>query len=276
MRAFNILIVDDDKIVRMTLDSLLRKLGFSTIDQAANGFEALKLLIARQYDLIFLDNLMPVMSGLEFLRRCKYGGILDGTTVVMLTGTAGTDTISAIRDEALRIDDFIIKPLDRAVISAKIDRLLHNAKTAPARRLLQIDSLPPGTSKGDFLSITTETTDETATIRMFGFFLNDDRQFIKDLPDSIASRPEKAIVLDLTNLLMIDEFGLGMLLLVNGVATMCGKRLAMTLDEKTIKNQLVALGLTRIIPLIEAAPAVPDAAAAPLPGRDDERAALLG
>ena len=162
------------------------------------------------------------------------------------------------------------------MITAKIDRLLHNAKTAPARRLLQIDTLPPGTRKGEFLSITTETTGETATIRMFGFFLNDDRHFVKDLPDNIASRPEKAIVLDLANVLMIDEFGLGMLLLVNGVATMGGKRLGMTLDEMTIKNRLVTLGLTRIIPVIEAAPAAPASSGAVLPGRYDDRAALLG
>ena len=90
MRAFHILIVDDDKIVRMTLEALLRKLGFNNIEQAANGFEALKLLISRQYDLIFLDNMMPVMSGLEFLRRCKCGGVLDWTTVDRCTTSGST------------------------------------------------------------------------------------------------------------------------------------------------------------------------------------------
>lgn len=274
MRAFHILIVDDDGVVRTALEALLRKLGFSTIDQAANGFEALKLLISRQYDLIFLDNLMPVMSGLEFLRRCKCGSVLDWTTVIMLTAAADNGTIKAIRDESLKVDDVIIKPLDRAVIAAKVDRLLHHTKTAPARRLVQLAALPAKANKGLFLTIDSESAGDTATIRLFGFFLNDDRHFVKDLPDSISTRPEKAIALDLVNVLMIDEFGLGMLLLVNGVATLGGKRLGVVLDEKTIKNQLVTLGLTKIIPVIETAPRQPGLEM--MPGHYDTRAVILG
>ncbi|MEI6558290.1 MAG: response regulator [Rhodospirillaceae bacterium] len=251
MRAFHILIVDDDSVVRMALEALLRKLSFSNIDQAANGFDALTLLIGRQYDLIFVDNAMPVMSGLEFLRRCKCGSVLDWTTVIMLTASADGAIVSAIRDEALKVDDFIIKPFDRKVVGAKLDRLLRSEKTSPVQRLIQLASLPADSRKGAFLSITSESRDEVATVRLFGFFLNDDRHFVKDLPDTISSRPEPSIILDLSNVLMIDEFGLGMLLLINGVATMAQKRLALSLDDKTIKGRLVALGLSQIIPVID-------------------------
>ncbi|MEI7609886.1 MAG: response regulator [Rhodospirillaceae bacterium] len=274
MRPFHILIVDDDKIVRMTLEATLKKLGFSTIDQAADGLEALKLLIFRQYDLIFLDNLMPRMSGLEFLRRCKCGAILDWTTVVMITTAADRTTVGAIRDEGLKIDDLIIKPLDRAVIAAKVDRLLHSARSAPARRLLELASLPGDIKRGIFLSICSEGRGDTASIRLFGFFLNDDRHFVKDLSDSVSSRGEKSIVLDLVNVLMIDEFGLGMLLLVNGVATMAGKRLGMVVDEKTIGGRLLSLGVDRIIPVIDPLPASDEQG--PMPGRYGPRDVILG
>ena len=103
--------------------------------------------------------------------------------------------------------------------------------------------------KGSFLSIETVSDGAIATIRMFGFFLNDDRKLVKDLPDIISGMAESTILLDFSNVLMIDEFGLGMLLLMNGVATMAGKRFEMLLDEKTAGKRLNSIGLSRIIPV---------------------------
>ena len=249
MRAFHILIVEDNESIKIALATLLRKLSFNNIDLAPNGYEALKLLITRHYDLIFLDNLMPVMSGLEFLRRCKSGAILDWTTVMMVTAATDSDTVTAIRDEALKVDEFVIKPLDFKVISSKIDRLLRSDRNSPVQRLIQIDSLSDTAQKGSFLSISTKKHDDTVTIQMFGFFLNDDRKLVKDLPDVITSMTETSISIDLRNVLMIDEFGLGMLLLMNGVATMAGKQFEMMLDEKTVGTRLTGLGLPLVIPV---------------------------
>ena len=188
--------------------------------------------------------------------------------------SADRTTISAIRDEGLKIDDLIIKPLDRAVISAKVDRLLHSGRSAPARRLLDLPSLPADLSRGTFLSICSESRGDSASIRLFGFFLNDDRHFVKDLSDSVSSRSEKSIALDLVNVLMIDEFGLGMLLLVNGVATMAGKRLGMVIDETTIGGRLLALGVDQIIPVIDPLPASDEQG--PMPGRYGAREVIVG
>ncbi len=276
MRAFHILIVDDDSFIRKTLEALLRRLSFNNIDQAANGFEALKLLVTRQYDLIFLDNLMPAMTGMEFLRRCRNSTILDWTTVFMVTTTADRETLRAIRDEGLKVDEFVIKPIDFALMSSKIDRLLRSDRANPTQRLLQIARLPADVQKGLFLSINIEKHGPGATLRLFGFLLYDDRNFVKDLPDSVAIMPEKLITLDLSNLLTIDEFGLGMVLLINGIATMAGKQFSMVLDEKTIGKRLVQLGLPRIVPVVAPPKASPPPAAAspcsPLPGHFDQPA----
>ena len=250
MRAFHILIVEDNKSIGIALETFLRKQSFNNIDLALNGLDALKLLITKQYDLIFLDNQMPVMSGLEFLRRCKCGTILDGTTVMMVTAAADGDTVNAIRQEALKVDEFVVKPLDFKVISAKIDRLLRSSKTSPVQRLIQFESLRGDIQKGVFLSFATESQDDVAIIRMFGFFLNDDRKIVKDLPEIVTDMSEKSISIDLTNVLMIDEFGLGMLLLINGVATMSGKQVGMILDDKTIGKRLTSLGFPQIIPVV--------------------------
>ena len=210
MHAFHILIVEDNDSLRTFLDMSLRKLSFNNIDHAPNGLEALKLLIANKYDLIFLDNKMPIMTGIDFLLRCKYGDILDWSTVVMITAVADHETIKTIKSESLKVDEFMVKPIDVTVLSSKIDRLLQSAKTNPIQKLIQMSNFVE--FKGSFLSINTEVKNDVVTVQMFGFFLNDDRELVKELPDRIANIPQQTIVIDLTNILMIDEFGFGFLL----------------------------------------------------------------
>ncbi len=250
MRPFQILIVEDDDILSRALKAMLMGMSFRNIDQAGNGFDALKMLISNQYDLIFLDNQMPEMSGLELLRRCKSGSILNWTTVVMITGGADSATINAIRSEELKVDEFIVKPIDFRLLSGKVDRLLRG-KNSPVQRLVELESLPDDVQQGSFLSIANQTSGDTATISLFGFFLNDDRNLVKGMPEQIAAMPEEAIVLDLSNVLMIDEVGIGVLLLTNSVAAMAGKRLSMIVDDRTIGKRLAGLGLTRIIPTVD-------------------------
>ena len=117
--------------------------------------------------------------------------------------------------------------------------------------------MPADLKKGAFLSIGKETHGETAIIRLFGFFLHDDRNLVKDMPEQIASMAENSIVFDLTNVLMIDEVGIGILLLINSVASMAGKKLSMITDDRTIGKRLAALGLTKLIPVIDKTPEMP-------------------
>ena len=254
MRPFHILIVDDDESFRPFMVGALKKLGFTNIDRAADGFDALKLLISRQYDLIFLDNQMPLMSGLDFLRRCKHGPLLDRTTVIMLTASADSALVNIIRAEALKVDDFVVKPLDLDTLAAKVDRALRSDRGNPVRRLAEMTDLPDSFRKGCFLSLVTESQGDAATIRLFGFLLNDDRALVKDLPESIAAMTESSIVLDLADVLMIDEFGLGMLLLIGSIATMSGKRFNVLVDNQTIGKRLADMHLSKIIPISEKPP----------------------
>ncbi len=256
MRFFHILIVEDDEALANALKLTLESMGFRNVDVAHNGFTALRMLISSQYDIILLDNQMPIISGLELLRRCRSGSILDWTTIIMITGNASGDLLNAIKTEELKVDEFIVKPVDFQVLTNKIDRLMRGM-SSPSRRLVDITNMPPDLQKGVFLSVGRETNDETAIIRLFGFFLHDDRNLVKDMPEQIASMPEKSIVFDLTNVLMIDEVGIGILLLINSVASMAGKNLSMVTDDRTIGKRLTALGLTKLIPVIDKTPEMP-------------------
>ena len=66
----NVLIVDDEKIIRTVLERILKKSGFNT-EIASNGKDALIKLKSHNFDLILLDILMPEMNGLQFMNELK-------------------------------------------------------------------------------------------------------------------------------------------------------------------------------------------------------------
>jgi CheY-like chemotaxis protein len=66
----NILIVDDDPAVQITIRLMLERAGHQ-VSAAGNGHEALALFEAGQFDLLFLDIFMPGMDGLETMRHIR-------------------------------------------------------------------------------------------------------------------------------------------------------------------------------------------------------------
>ena len=243
VRTFDILIVDDDRTSRNILEHRLRRLSFTRIDTASDGVQALGCLIMKHYDLVFLDNNMPRMSGLELLRRCKEVSILDHTSVVMLTGSADGDTLRCVKEEGLKVDDFILKPLEAEVLTAKLERLdRHRAFWSEVSR---------NTVTGTFLSIQMDVSGAVSKLKLFGMFDHDGRHAISDIPDRVCMAPTESIIIDLRDVLSIDEFGIGMLLLIHGVSCMAKKLTYLLLDGKTIKARLEALGIPEIMRVIE-------------------------
>ena len=243
IRAYEILVVDDNTSCRNILEHQLRKLSYTNIDVARDGIEALRCLASKHYDLIFLDNHMPMMSGIDFLRRCKEVSILDGTSVIMLTGMADGAMLQSVKAEGLKVDDFIVKPLESKTLRAKIERLdgLRASWSAASRN----------TDTGAFLSIQMDVKDDVSRLRLFGIFHQDDKHAIKDIPDRVAAVSTKTVVIDMRDVMSIDEFGLGMLLLINGVACLTQKLTYLLLDGRTIRARLESLGISEIIRVIE-------------------------
>ncbi len=81
----NILIVDDDPMVREILKEIIQKQGFA-VSAAENGESALKEMEKQRFDLIFLDLLMPGLSGLGMLEAIKDKD--KNSVVVIVTGFA--------------------------------------------------------------------------------------------------------------------------------------------------------------------------------------------
>lgn len=100
-----ILVVDDEKNIRLTLSQSLEALGIQ-VHTAVNGEEALQKLGEVQFGLVFLDLKMPGMDGMEVLRRIKD----DWPTARVIIITAHGTIESAVEAMKLGAVDFIQKP----------------------------------------------------------------------------------------------------------------------------------------------------------------------
>jgi DNA-binding NtrC family response regulator len=101
----SILIVDDEKNIRLTLSQALEEIG-TTIDTAVNGEEALQKLTGEKYAVMLLDLKMPGMGGMEVLRKVR--DIRPDIRVIIITAYGTVD--SAVEAMKLGVVDFIQKP----------------------------------------------------------------------------------------------------------------------------------------------------------------------
>ena len=108
---YSILLVDDEKTIREYLPKAtpFEENGFTVKDVAVNGQEALEKLPAIKPDLILLDVKMPVMDGLEFLRKLRKSEFSD-TFVVMLSGFSDFEYAREAMKYGVR--DYLTKPVD--------------------------------------------------------------------------------------------------------------------------------------------------------------------
>ncbi len=81
-----LLVVDDNPMMRNVLRRLMTDLGVHFIDEAPDGGAALELFLRTAYDLVLTDWNMPVLNGLEFIRKVRHGGVRSETPVVLFTG----------------------------------------------------------------------------------------------------------------------------------------------------------------------------------------------
>ena len=103
------LIVDDDEMTRSLVRLVFEFEGFTCIE-ADNGATAIGALASQDFDIILLDHVMPVMTGLNFLAHVQQAPITTQAPIIMLTGCLSQE----VRDQATQLGVYAImsKPYD--------------------------------------------------------------------------------------------------------------------------------------------------------------------
>jgi two-component system, chemotaxis family, chemotaxis protein CheY len=102
----SVLIVDDSEHIRALLLMLLKKEGITKIIQAIDGIEGIEKYRANNPTLVFLDYMLPKMSGLEVLKAIR--GYDPAAKVIMLTAVSSMEIAQQAKE--LGASHFLVKP----------------------------------------------------------------------------------------------------------------------------------------------------------------------
>src|SRR3982075_3634666 len=126
MRA-NVLFVEDEEALRMTVGDRLRNEGYA-VEYAADGDEGFEKATQIPFDLIILDVMLPRRSGLVVCRDIRNAGLI--TPILMLTARGQTsDKVNGLKIGA---DDYVTKPFNMQELMARVAALLRRAPIRPA------------------------------------------------------------------------------------------------------------------------------------------------
>src|SRR5690242_1774803 len=108
VRQPRVLVVDDDQLVRKSLQRVLHGLNYET-EVAADGHEALAKL-ALDVDLVMLDASMPSMDGFQLTRRIRESSQYGDLPIIMVTGLGSS--LDRMRAVEAGVSDFVLKPFE--------------------------------------------------------------------------------------------------------------------------------------------------------------------
>ncbi len=125
-----VLVVEDEAALATMLRYNLEKQGFR-VEEAVDGQEALTRIAEAAPDIVLLDWMLPVMSGIEVCRQIRRRPATRDLPVIMVT--ARTEDQDAVRGLNTGADDYITKPFNMEALLARMRALLRRAGAVPVR-----------------------------------------------------------------------------------------------------------------------------------------------
>jgi two-component system chemotaxis response regulator CheY len=117
--SINCLIVDDQQTIRSLVRTGLQSLGFSVMQEAADGEDGLRHMLARPYQLVICDYNMPKLDGLGLLRAIRAHPPIQKTAFIMLTGRADKELVQ--RAVQFGVNNYLVKPFTVQTLREKIE-----------------------------------------------------------------------------------------------------------------------------------------------------------
>jgi two-component system chemotaxis response regulator CheY len=114
-----ILVVDDYNTMVRIIRNLLRQLGFTDVDDAADGSAAIAKMNGKKYGLVISDWNMEPMTGYELLKQVRANPQTAGTPFIMITAESKTENVVAAKQAGA--NNYIIKPFNAETLKHKIE-----------------------------------------------------------------------------------------------------------------------------------------------------------
>ena len=128
INEMNVLVVDDDRHMRVLIRNVLFALGVREVFEASDGEAALDELKSVTPDLVLCDLKMGPMGGIEFVRQIRNhpGTSYRFVPVIMVTAHAALEAVADARD--VGINEFMAKPISAAQLEKRISRIIQDPR----------------------------------------------------------------------------------------------------------------------------------------------------
>lgn len=136
MKPINILIIDDQRTIRVLLADILKQMGYKNVDLASTSEEGFKIIQNKlkrgeEIDLILLDINLPDNNGVEICEELKKKSEFKDVPIVMITGNEDSATLK--KAFAVGASDYITKNVSEIEIKARISSALNLRKEIKKR-----------------------------------------------------------------------------------------------------------------------------------------------
>ena len=115
------LVVDDFSTMRRIVRNLLKELGFTNVQEAEDGVDALNKLRGEKFDFVVSDWNMPNMTGIDLLRNIRADAALKHLPVLMVTAEAKKENI--IEAAQAGASGYVVKPFTAATLDEKLKKI---------------------------------------------------------------------------------------------------------------------------------------------------------
>ncbi|CAN2041779.1 Response regulator [Candidatus Magnetomoraceae bacterium gMMP-15] len=140
MTNYEILVIDDDPLIRKTTSFALQQKGYN-VTMADNGLEGIELIKKRSFNVVISDLMMEPIDGIGVLKKAKE--LWPEIIVIILTGYG--NTASAIEALRLDADDYLLKPCEIEELNLRmkhcIEKLELSKKIKNYERILSVCSM---------------------------------------------------------------------------------------------------------------------------------------
>ena len=225
-----VLVIDDEKATLTMFRLFLSAYGY-TVFIAENGIKGIEIFEKEKPSIVFTDIKMPVMDGLEVLKKIK--GINPDTEVIVITGHGDIDL--AVKALNLDATDYINKPIKRTALDVAFLRAEKRIKN----------------NKENVNNISVKVKDNIATLHLTGNVYNNFNILFKEEYDKSEVKNSKNILIHFNDNFSIN--GDGIYILINFLKTIInnGQNVAVSGIAENFMRIFEMVGISRVAAVYE-------------------------